>query len=437
MAFFYKRALPTISPFPKNKKITIPAYIFYAMYKLINDPIYGFIHMPKGVISELMDHKIYQRLRRIMQLGVVQYVFPNATHSRFSHTLGALHLMQNAVNILRKKGTEITEEEEQAVLIAILLHDLGHSPFSHSLEFQLLRVHHESISVALMEYINAENSALQGALTLALKIFKNEYHKPFLHQLVSSQLDMDRLDYLTRDSYFTGVAEGKVGYQRLIETMQVVNNELVVEYKGIYAIENFLISRRLMYWQVYLHKAVVGASAMLDKIIDRARFLIFEKGENFNNKLSDALFYFLRQYVTDIELKHNTKEILHHFINLDDNDIWQALKVFAQHEDFILSTLSQGFLDRKLFKVTSYEMPIEAAVLEKIQAQMVSQFNISPEDAHYLAFDTKQTNQAYNTRKQSIKILTHEGKLRPISDWQEHNIQRKEVVKFYLCQYKL
>lgn len=406
------------------------------MYKLINDPIYGFIHLPQGVISELMDHKIYQRLRRICQLGVVQYVFPNATHSRFSHTLGALHLMQNAVNILRKKGTEITEEEEQAVLIAILLHDLGHSPFSHSLEFQLLRVHHESISVALMEYINEENSNLHGALTLALSIFKNEYHKPFLHQLVSSQLDMDRLDYLTRDSYFTGVAEGKVGYQRLIETMQVVNNELVVEYKGIYAIENFLISRRLMYWQVYLHKAVVGASAMLDKIIERARYFIIEKGETFNNQLSPALFFFLKQYINEQDLKNN-KAVLEHFINLDDSDIWQALKVFTQHTDFILSALSKGFLNRELLKVSSFESSIDDHILENAQKEVIEKLGINAQDAHYLVFDTKQTNQAYNTRKQSIKILTHEGKLRPISDWQEHNIQRKEVVKYYLCQYKI
>lgn len=405
------------------------------MYKLINDPIYGFIHLPKGVILELMDHKVYQRLRRICQLGVVQYVFPNATHSRFSHTLGALHLMQQAVNILRKKGIEITPSEEEGVLIAILLHDLGHSPFSHSLEFQLLRVHHESISVALMEYINTENGALHGALNLALSIFKNEYHKPFLHQLVSSQLDMDRLDYLTRDSYFTGVAEGKVGYQRLIETMNVVNNELVIEHKGIYAIENFLISRRLMYWQVYLHKAVVGASAMLDKIIDRARLLIMEKGETFNQQLSPALYYFLSQIVSDIELKNN-KAVLEHFITLDDNDIWQALKVFARHSDFVLSKLSADFLDRKLLKVTAFEQPIATETLALERENLAKKLKLSAEEVDYLIFDTKQTNQAYNSRKQSIKILTDEGKLRPISDWQEHNIPRKEVIKYYLCQYK-
>lgn len=402
------------------------------MSKLINDPIYGFIDLPQGIIARLLEHRYYQRLRRICQLGTAQYVYPNATHSRFTHTLGALHLMQSAVAVLRKKEVEISAEEEEAVLIAILLHDLGHSPFSHSLEGSLLRVHHEEISVALMEALNAEDGSLHGALTLALAIFKDEYKKRFLHQLVSGQIDMDRLDYLTRDSYFTGVAEGNVGYKRILETLQVVNNELVVDFKGIYSIENFLISRRLMYWQVYLHKAVVASAAMLRHAFGRARQLL-ARGEVLPSGCSSSLLFFLQKWPNSADLLAERADLLAHFVALDDSDVWQALKAWATSSDVVLSILAKGLLERRLLAVASEDSSVGEEKIKLLRQQWAEQLNISVEDAAFLVFEQKETNQAYNSRKQTIKILKHDGTVRPISDWKEHNIQPKVVEKYYLC----
>lgn len=403
--------------------------------QLINDPIYGFIELPKqGAIAELLHHPYFQRLRRISQLGMAQYVYPNASHSRFSHTLGALHLMQNALSALQRKGADISEQEVEATQIAILLHDLGHCPFSHSLEFQLLNIHHERLSQAMMEQLNAQDGSLQGALSLALSIFKDEYHKPFLHQLVSSQIDMDRLDYLTRDSYFTGVMEGKVGYKRILQTLQIVDNQLVIAYKGIYSIEHFLIARRLMYWQVYLHKAVVCASAMLSHVVARARELLAQQPHLWQGgELSPALRYFLAQQHTEADLQTRQDEILGHFALLDDGDLWQALKSFAQDEDPILSLLARQLLHRQLFKVEASDTPFSSEEVEQMRHECSRQMGIPLDMTHYLVFTTQQANRAYNSRKQSIRILRHDGTVRPISDWAEHHIQRKEVIKHYLC----
>ncbi len=405
------------------------------MSQLINDPIYGFIELPKrGVIADLLHHAYFQRLRRIGQLGLAQYVYPNATHSRFSHTLGALHLTQSALANLQRKGADISQEEVEATQIAILLHDLGHCPFSHSLEFQLLQVHHERLSQAMMEQLNAQDGSLQGGLTMALSIFKDEYHKPFLHQLVSSQVDMDRLDYLTRDSYFTGVMEGKVGYKRILQTLQIVDNQLVIAHKGIYSIEHFLIARRLMYWQVYLHKAVVCASAMLSRVVERARELLAENPRLWQaGELSPPLRFFLSQDIRESDLPKRGAEILSHFAMLDDGDIWQALKSFSVCEDTILSLLSSQILHRQLFKVEASEQPFSAEEVENLRRQCSAQMGIPIELARYLVFTTQEANRAYNSRKQGIRILIHDGTTRPISDWAEHHIQRKEVVKHYLC----
>jgi uncharacterized protein len=402
------------------------------MQKLINDPIYGFIELPQGIISELIEHRFYQRLRRISQLGMTQYVYPNATHSRFSHTLGALHLMQTAIAALRKKNVPIDDTEEQAVLIAILLHDLGHSPFSHSLEYCLAQLHHEDISVALMEELNHETGNLQGALTTALAIFKDEYPKRFLHQLVSGQIDVDRLDYLTRDSYFTGVAEGKVGYKRILEMLQVVDNNLVVEFKGIYSIESFLIARRLMYWQVYLHKAVVASAQMLANTIARARELAKNNALD-TAKLSTSLIFFLQNNIDKKALRSRRQEVLTHFVALDDSDIWQALKEFTLSDDIILRQLADGLINRTLLKVRSSDQPFPPEQVADMRDKVAQHFGISAHEADYLVFVRQETNQAYNSRKQTIQILRHDGSVSPISDWQEHNIQPKAIVKYYLC----
>lgn len=402
------------------------------MQKLINDPIYGFIELPQGIISELIAHRFYQRLRRISQLGMTQYVYPNATHSRFSHTLGALHLMQTAIAALRKKNVLISDDEEQAVLIAILLHDLGHSPFSHSLEYCLAQLHHEDISVALMEELNLEKGNLQGALTMALAIFKDEYPKRFLHQLVSGQIDVDRLDYLTRDSYFTGVAEGKVGYKRILEMLQVVDNQLVVEFKGIYSIESFLIARRLMYWQVYLHKAVVVSAQMLANAVARARELA-KNNQLDTAKLSVSLIFFLQNNIDKKALRTRRQEVLTHFVALDDSDIWQALKDFTLSDDIILRQLADGLINRELLKVRSSDQPFPPELVANMRDKVALHFGISAHEADYLVFVRQETNQAYNSRKQTIQILRHDGSVSPISDWQEHNIQPKAIVKYYLC----
>jgi len=399
-------------------------------FKTLNDPIYGFVEIPEGLISDLIEHPYYQRLRRVAQLGMAQYVYTGATHSRFGHTLGALHLMQQAVAILQRKGVEISEEETEAVCIAILLHDLGHSPFSHSLEHTLLKMEHEIVSLALMEELNQQ---FGKKLSLPISIFKNEYPKKFLHQLVSGQLDMDRLDYLNRDSYYTGVSDGKVGSERIIKMLNVVDNELVVEFKGIYSIEKFLIARRLMYWQVYLHKAVVCASQMLCKIIERARWLSKNKGENWQN-LSPNLVFFIKNEVEESDLDKN---VLEKFAALDDSDILSALKSFAQHPDKVISLLSDGLLKRKLLKIEVQDHSFKSDFIKATRLTVVQQLGIDGEDADFLVFGGTQTNKAYDASKQQIFILLNDNKVKPISEWREHNIQPKEVKKYFFCCPKL
>ncbi|MCP4441919.1 MAG: HD domain-containing protein [Aureispira sp.] len=397
------------------------------LHKIINDPIYEIIEIPYGLIFELVEHPYYQRLRRITQLGLTHYVYPGATHTRFNHTLGAMHLIQKAIRVLRIKGVEITEEEAEGLMIAILLHDIGHGPFSHSLEYVLLNIPHEDLSIAFMEELNKE---FDGRLTLALKIFRNQYHKKYLYQLVSGQLDMDRLDYLTRDSFFTGVYEGKVGYNRIIKTLNVYKEELVVEYKGIYSIEKFLIARRLMYWQVYLHKTVICAGEMLVKALERAKVLM---QNGYDLDVSKSLAYFLSQDISSTDLLDRKEEVLGHFQQIDDYDIVLALKGFSQHEDFVLSYLAQNLLNRKLMRVRLQDGPIGSDFVEQIRTEVKVKYNLSDKELEYLVIEGTETNTAYDFGGTEIKILMADGSIQPISKWQEHHIPHREVIKSFIC----
>lgn len=397
-------------------------------YKIVNDPIYGLIEIPQGIISDLIEHPYFQRLRRITQLGLTHYVYPGATHNRFHHSIGAMHLTMEAVRTLKGKGVDITKEEAEGVTIAILLHDLGHGPFSHSLEHALVDINHEAISILLMERLN---QAFDGQLDLAIQIFKNQHPKKFLYQLVSGQLDMDRMDYLTRDSFFTGVQEGNIGYDRLLQMLNVHEDKLVIEFKGIYSVENFLIARRLMYWQVYLHKNVICAGEMLIQIVRRARDLCQQGVEL---PISKTLYFFLSQSLRAKDLKKNADEIIEHFYRLDDIDILAAIKAFEEHSDFVLSFLAKNLLERKLLKVDLRNKPIDLDFLNSIRAKIKEVYpQLSEEELSYLVVEGTEANRAYKMGKEEILILLKDKTAKPISKWQEHSMQRKEIVKYFAC----
>lgn len=398
--------------------------------KIINDPIYGFISIPNAFFFDLIQSFEFQRLRRILQLGLTHLVYPGALHTRFHHALGAMHLMQKAVELLRRKGAKISDEEEQAVLAAILLHDIGHGPYSHTLEHTLIKgVAHESVSTLIMERM-AERFG--GVLPMAIKIFKNEYHRPFLHQMVSGQLDMDRLDYLNRDSFYTGVYEGRIGSERIIEMLNVHNEQLVVDAKGIYSVEKFITSRRLMYWQAYLHKTVVAAEYMLIKTLERAMYVAQKGGELF---ASPALRYFLYNRI-DKSAFFADDHSLAHFLNLDDYDIMGAVKVWSNHEDRILSLLSKAIIDRNLLKI---DILSEPASMERYQEELKNAailFSISEEDAKWLVIKDTLTNEAYNSQKGNIEILMSNGEIVPLPEASDNfNISAlsKPVTKYVIC----
>jgi HD superfamily phosphohydrolase len=382
--------------------------------KIINDPVYGFISIRHAFILELIDHPWFQRLRRIAQLGLSHLVYPGALHNRFQHAIGAMHLMQNAIDELRLKGNEITDEEEVSLLCAILLHDIGHGPFSHALEYTIAsEVHHERISSLMM---NRLNEHFQGKLTMAIAIFNNEYPKKFLHQLVSSQLDMDRLDYLARDSFFSGVVEGQVGSERILKMLDVVDDQLVVEEKGIYSIEKFIVARRFMYWQVYLHKTVLSAEFMLVNALRRAQELA-RSGVELH--CSPALRHFLYHKVTLSDLEGDSAA-LGYYAALDDFDIAAALKVWQQHEDRVLSMLASHLVNRRLFKIEIQREPFTPNRVNSEIDRVAAKYGFSNEEAAYFVIHSSVDNRAYNSQFDVIRILMKDGSVRDAAEVSDH-----------------
>ncbi|MGQ1946326.1 HD domain-containing protein [Geofilum sp. OHC36d9] len=399
--------------------------------KIINDPVHGFITIPDELLFDLIEHPFLQRLRWIKQLGMTPLVYPGATHTRFQHTIGCMHLMSAAVDTLRQKGHDITDEESQAVHAAILMHDLGHGPFSHVLESALVQgVHHEDISLLFMERLNQQ---FKGALTMAIDIFTNRYHKHFLHQLVSSQLDMDRLDYLRRDSFYTGVSEGVISSDRIIKMLNIHNDQLAVEAKGIYSIEKFLIARRLMYWQVYLHKTALVAERMLINIFRRARYMA---GQNQLPATSPHLDFFLTQKFT-IDDFHQNEAVLNHFALLDDNDVMSALKTWSMHPDKILKTLCSGLINRQLLAIQIKDHSFTHEKIEKMSAKTKILLNLSDDEpVNYFVFADTISNNAYSVHDDKINILYRNNKVKDISeasDMLNLSVLGKTVSKYFLC----
>ena len=396
--------------------------------KIFNDPIYGFITIPNSLIFDIIQHKYFQRLRRISQMGLSYLVYPGAHHTRFHHALGCMHLMQKAINVLRFKGVTISEDEENGLLVAILLHDIGHGPFSHAMEHSIVNdVSHEEISLRFMEELNTE---FNGSLTLAISIFKGEYSRQFMCELISSQLDMDRADYLKRDSFYTGVAEGNINSERLITMLNVVEDQLVVEEKGILSVEKFLIARRFMYWQVYMHKTGVVAEQLLVGVLKRAKELV-QQGVKLN--CSDPLFYFL---FSEINAENFNAETLTVFSKLDDYDIVAAMKEWQNNDDFVLSNLCRMILDRNLLKVKLKNKPIEASDLKSHSEALIDKYKISKHEADYFVFTGELINQAYKNKTQKINILFKNGKIKDIvkaSDQLNLKALIKPITKYYMC----
>ncbi len=403
------------------------------MKKIINDPVYGFVSIEDPLIFDIIHHSYFQRLRRIKQLGLTEYVYPGALHTRFHHALGAMHLMGVTLDSLRTKGIEISNKEKQAALIAILLHDIGHGPFSHALETTILQgVAHESVSILLMENLNKEYS---GALDLALEMFRNRYSRRFFYQLISSQLDMDRLDYIQRDCFFTGVSEGKIGADRIIRMLNVHDDKIVVEEKGIYSIENFLSARRLMYWQVYLHKTTVSTEQMLIKLIQRARFLSLN---DYELAASPFLSFFLKNEISFDDFKNG--KVLHAFANLDDSDIWGAIKEWQLEKDPVISKLSRMILNRDLFKVHLSNIPFAKEDIKNMKSRVKKEYSLSKgRDSKYFYAEGSVTNSAYLAKGQDILIKMKDGRICDIaeaSDLPTIKALSKIVRKYYFCHPK-
>ncbi|WP_430403799.1 HD domain-containing protein [Fluviicola sp.] len=401
--------------------------------KIINDPVYGFISIPDEFIFDLVEHPFFQRLRRIKQLGMTHLVYPGALHTRFHHAIGAMHLMSQAIAVIRRKGHEITEEEERAVMVAILLHDIGHGPFSHALEYDIVKnVSHEQISYYFIQALKRDFPENSDDLERALMIFANKYHKTFLYQLVSSQLDMDRLDYLTRDSFFTGVSEGIVGTERIIEMLNVHNDQLVIDEKGIYSIEKFLVARRVMYWQVYLHKTVVSGEFMLINILRRAKKLIREGQDLFG---SPALLFFMGRDIQKVDFETNP-EILKTFAELDDYDIMGAVKVWQNHSDKVLSILSTSLVNRNLHKVEIAKEPFSPDRILMEKELVRTQYQLNDEEIEYFVYSELLSNNAYSQVKQTINLLMKDGQTIDVSKASDNlNISAlaQPVEKYCLC----
>ena len=403
-------------------------------HKIISDPVFGFIKIPRGLLYDIVQHPYFQRLNRINQLGLASVVYPSARHTRFQHSLGAFHLMSEAVKSLTEKGVYIFDSEAEAVEAAILMHDIGHGPFSHVLEHTLINgISHEEISLMMMEQINRD---LNGQLNLAVAIFKDEYPNKIFHQLISSQLDMDRLDYLRRDSFYTGVTEGNIGSARIIKMLNVKDERLVVDAKGIYSIENFLTTRRLMYWQVYLHRTAVGYEKVLINTLRRAKELV---QQGFDLYAPPSLAYFLKNDI-DAEWFASHEEALQMYAELDDSDIWSALKAWKHADDRILSLLATDMLDRKLFHVEVREEPPTKEEIDDIRRQIATHFNIGEEEAEYLMHVAEIGKDMYNPADDSIGILYKDGTVKDISEASEIlNVQllSKKIRKYYLCYQRI
>jgi len=411
-------------------KSVICCMISHKKDKIINDPVYGFITIDSGIITNLINHPYFQRLRRISQLGLSYLVYPGANHSRFHHAIGSMHLMTKAIEEIKKKGHNISKKEAEGLKIAILLHDIGHGPFSHALENSIVNnISHEDLSILFMKELNKE---FNGQLSLAISIFNNEHPKKFLHQLVSSQLDMDRLDYLKRDSFFSGVTEGNVGTERIINMLNVINDELVVEEKGIYSIEKFLIARRLMYWQVYLHKTVVAAENMLINVLKRAKILI----KNNNNIFATpSLKKFLKNDFKKRDLQKNP-QILNSFSKLDDFDIYTCLKYWQNSDDFVLSNISKRLVNRQILKIKITQKPISEKEKNKLINSFIKKHNCSKEEAGFFIFSYKISNSTYNIKKSNINILMKDRSVIDItsaSDQFNIKVLNKTINKYFLC----
>ena len=406
--------------------------------KIISDPVFGFIKIPRGLLYDIVQHPLFQRLNRINQLGLASVVYPGARHTRFQHSLGAFHLMSEAIKSLTEKGIYIFDSEAEAVKAAILMHDIGHGPFSHVLENTLISgISHEEISLLMMEQINRD---LNGQLNLAISIFKDEYHNKIFHQLISSQLDMDRLDYLRRDSFYTGVTEGNIGSARIIKMLNVKDERLVVEAKGIYSIENFLTTRRLMYWQVYLHHTAVGYEKVLVNTLRRAKALAMANRPKLMEGISFSLRYFLENDI-DKQWFETHEEALQMYAELDDSDIWSAMKVWKHADDTILSMLATDLLDRRLFRVEVREEPPSQEELDSICRQIAEKTGVSAADAaDYLMYVAEIGKDMYNPADDSIGILYKDGTVKDIADASEIlNVQllSKKIRKYYLCYQRI
>ncbi len=398
--------------------------------KIINDPVLGFISIPSDFIYDLIQHPYFQRLNRIRQLGLASFVYPGTQHTRFLHSLGAMHLTQQAITQLRTKDHNISEEEENGVLAAILLHDIGHSPFSHSLENLLAaEIGHEEITLLLMQRMNEQ---LDGKLNTAIAIFTNQYPKKYLHQLISGQLDMDRLDYLIRDSFFSGVVEGTVGAERIIKMLNVKDDNLVIESKGINSVENFLIARRLMYWQVYLHKTTIAAEKMLVNILSRAKELSLQGEDLF---ASPAFSFFLKNKITAADFTINDLAI-NHFVAMDDADILSAIKVWTNHPDKLLSMLSQGFINRRLFKINISDAAFDEKESLQIKQNLQQKFALTEAGNAYLFAEGRIHSSTYNPSAENIRILYNDGTVKEIgeaSDILNTNMLSERTTKYYRC----
>lgn len=400
--------------------------------KIINDPVFGFINFQSEIVFDLIEHPYFQRLRRIRQLGMSSLVFPGANHTRFEHTLGAMHLMCLAIDVLRQKGVEISEQESEGAICAILLHDIGHGPFSHALEFTLVSgLNHETFSLIMMEELNKE---FDNRLDMAIKIFKGEYHRKFLHQLVSSQLDMDRLDYLRRDSFFSGVVEGNIGSDRIIKMLNVKNDILVIEKKGIYSIEEYLIARRMMYWQVYLHKTVLAAEYQLINALKKAKELALNGVDVWG---PPQLQWFMKQNFSADDLKNEKmrSELISNYVLLDDADILSSLKVWCNHPDAVLSFLSKSIINRKLYKIKIADSNFSNEKVQQYKNKAIARFSICAEDANYYVVTGTIINSAYESESENIQILLKNGKTQELSEASDLNLAvlAKTVRKHFLC----